>query len=159
MNSALNEPLDAEIRLHNLGGLTESDIIAGLASARDFTRAGLDREAILSELSFNLDLSNPSAPLLRVNSKRPIREPYLDFLIDVRWPSGRLLREYTVLLDLPVYAADRPATSGVAAQPRQSREPTSSPAPLPMDRSYPAVSTPLAGGSEYRVSAGETLWS
>lgn len=159
LNSALNEPLDAEIRLHNLGGLTESDIIAGLASARDFTRAGLDREAILSELSFNLDLSNPSAPLLRVNSKRPIREPYLDFLIDVRWPSGRLLREYTVLLDLPVYAADRPATSGVAAQPRQSREPTSSPAPLPMDRSYPAVSTPLAGGSEYRVSAGETLWS
>src|SRR5690554_201729 len=105
LHSALNEPLDAEIRLHNLGDLTESEILAGLASASEFTRAGLDREAILSELSFSLDLSNPAAPLLRVNSKRAIREPYLDFLVDVRWPSGRLLREYTLLLDLPVYAA------------------------------------------------------
>ncbi|MCK9563466.1 MAG: hypothetical protein M0R02_12200 [Bacteroidales bacterium] len=163
LHSALNEPLDAEIRLHNLGDLTESEILAGLASASEFTRAGLDREAILSELSFSLDLSNPAAPLLRVNSKRAIREPYLDFLVDVRWPSGRLLREYTLLLDLPVYAADRPVSARAVETPQSLRGEEQRPAPATpaSRRAAPAGRdlAPLAGGDEYRVGTGETLWS
>ncbi|MCK9468006.1 MAG: hypothetical protein M0Q49_01205 [Porticoccaceae bacterium] len=157
LHSALNEPLDAKIRLHNLGDLTENEILAGLASAREFSRAGLEREAILSELSFNVDLSNTATPLLRVTSKRPIREPYLNFLVDMRWPAGRLLREYTLLLDLPISAADR---QGMGAEQ----------APVPMvEQSQEASAHPVTGGaheasslpegSEYRVGSGETLWS
>lgn len=162
LHSALNEPLDAEIRLLNLGNLTETEIIAGLASARDFVTAGIDREPILSELVFSLDLSNPSVPLLRVSSQRPIREPYLDFLVDVRWPNGRLMREYTVLLDLPVYAADQ----AVRPSPVDSHQPvqwqdqpdTAPPPPRPRAEPPPRVDTPVAAGDEYQVRSGDTLW-
>lgn len=162
LHSALNEPLDAEIRLHNLGELTETEIIAGLASASEFTRAGLEREAILSELTFSLDLANPAAPLLRVSSQRAIREPYLDFLVDVTWPSGRLLREYTLLLDLPVYAADQPLRSSPEASSRslQWQEQRAAPPPPAPRQQAPLVRDlpPVAPGDEYTVNDGDTLW-
>jgi len=160
LRSALNEPLEAKIHLYNLGDLTENEILAGLASAREFSRAGLEREAILSELSFNIDLSNPATPLLRVNSKRPIREPYLNFLVDMRWPAGRLLREYTLLLDLPSSAADRQSVSAEQAPVpvvEQAPQGAYSPSVARGQRAHEAPVLPEGG--EYRVGSGETLWS
>src|SRR5690606_38499162 len=77
LHSALNEPLDAVIRLDHTAELGEAEIIAGLASAQDFAAAGIDRELILSDLAFKLDFSDPANPLLRITSHKPIREPYL----------------------------------------------------------------------------------
>lgn len=168
LNSALNEPLDAEIRLVNIGELGESELLAGLASAADFANAGVDREPIHNTLVFRLDLAASGGPLLRVTTNRPVREPFLDLLVDLQWPSGRLLREYTLLLDLPVFTREsslerafqaegvrQSARSTPVAQPRLTaavREPSQEPWPA-------QTPEPVASGEEYRVSSGDTLWN
>src|SRR5690606_37363413 len=134
----------------------------GLASAEDFANAGLERELILSDLDFRLDFSS-GTPVLRVTSQRPIREPYLDFLVDVQWPSGRVLREYTLLLDLPVFSGDAArgaATAATSMPPPQSpRQRAVDPAPEPSPMAdWGDEPEPLASGEQYQVGAGDTLW-
>lgn len=160
LNSALNEPLDAEIRLLNVGELGEAEILAGLAPAVDYANAGIDREQVHNSLVFRLDFAAAGGPLLRVMSNKPIREPYLDLLVDVQWPSGRLLREYTLLLDLPVFSRESSLERAFQAEgaPRST-----APAPRPrytapadfQDNEPP----PVASGDEYLVNSGDTLWS
>jgi len=157
LNSALNEPLDAEIPLLNLEELSEAEIIAGLASGKDFANAGVERDLLLSGLVFKLDLSDANRPLIRVTSQKPIREPYLDFLVDVQWPAGRLLREYTLLLDMPVYAGGsfskkKPSTP---VRPAHSTSAYRPPAPSTAGSSSQTFS---AGSDEYLVKDGDTLW-
>ncbi len=158
LNSALNEPLDAEIRLLNVGDLGDTEILASLASEEDFNRAGVERAFHLVDMRFKVDVSNSATPVIRITSRKPIREPYLDFLLDVQWSSGRLLREYTVLLDLPVYATDKPVGKSLAAAQSASRQPT---------RQAPSsgTATDVSGASQnvnisgnYRVQSGDTLW-
>ena len=157
LNSALNEPLDAEIRLVNTGELGETEILAGLASAEDFASAGMERELILSDLVFRLDFATGS-PVLRVTSQRPIREPYLDFLVDVQWPSGRVLREYTLLLDLPVFSGNTaPQARPVSRAAPPAARPVAADEPSPM-AAWGDEPEPLASGEEYPVGAGDTLW-
>lgn len=168
LHSALNEPLDAVIRLDHTAELGEAEIIAGLASAQDFAAAGIDRELILSDLAFKLDFSDPANPLLRITSHKPIREPYLDFLVDVQWPTGRVLREFTLLLDLPVVAANDAArattSAGVPASAERERA-AAAPSPVPAapvghrgDRPS-AAGTPVVPGRDYPVGTGDTLWN
>jgi len=125
LHSALNQPLRADVRLNNLRGLGEDDIIIRLASNADFERAGIERLEFYSQLQFEVMLDHESGPLVRITTDRPVREPYLSFLVEARWASGRLLREYTFLLDLPVYDDDRSAqpveAPGPEAQPRETR--------------------------------------
>jgi pilus assembly protein FimV len=101
LKSALNDPLNAEIPLFQVKGLGENDILVGIAPKDDFEAAGIDRLFFLSSLKFSLDLNNPKGPLVHITTDAPVREPYLNFLLEVQWPSGRLLREYTLLMDLP----------------------------------------------------------
>ena len=108
VKSAYNEPLIAEIRLLQTQELSSQEILVALASSEDFSRIGIDREFFLTNLTFTVVLDNPNNPYIRVTSVKPVQEPYLNFLVDTRWPSGRLLREYTLLLDLPVFADEQP---------------------------------------------------
>lgn len=158
LNSSLNEPLDAEVQLTSIGELTDIEILVGLGSPRDFKNAGVERLFLLTDLNFSVDLANRAQPLLRITSKKPIREPYLNFLVEVQWPTGRLVREYTLLLDLPVYASERTAAKKIEAA-----------SSGPQLRSNPATSRPVsnpssnlssvAGDEEYSVNAGDTLWA
>jgi pilus assembly protein FimV len=102
MRSALNQPMQAEIRLTavKLGEL--EGMIVQLASADAYTRAGIERSTVHTDLSFSVDRSGP-LPVIRIVSTRPIVEPFLNFLVEVDWPQGRMIREYTVLLDPPVF--------------------------------------------------------
>ncbi|MAT52159.1 MAG: hypothetical protein CMK32_13355 [Porticoccaceae bacterium] len=154
LHSSLNEPLDAEVEILNAGDLSETELIAGLASRDAFERAGVERELILTGLSFAVDMATPGKPRLLVTTKKPIREPYLDFLVELQWPSGRLLREYTVLLDLPVYAGGKAKAVALPSegQPQPGQSPASSTGQAPQ----PTI--PLASGEEYRVRDGDTLW-
>jgi len=95
LHSALNQPLKADIELTNLGDLQESDIVVSLASNADFERAGIDRLMFYSQLNFELMLDHETGPKVRVTTREPVREPYLNFLLELRWASGRLIREYT----------------------------------------------------------------
>lgn len=167
LQSAMNEPLRAEIALINIGDLNESQIAAKLASPEDFNQAGIEREFQLADIRFKVDLSNHANPVIRVSSQRPMKEPYLNFLLELRWTSGRLLREYTLLMDLPVFAGAPPAGKTGAAVPstaavRPRSEPfASEPLRRSQARSAARTSAPASAAADgsYRVQAGDTLWS
>jgi pilus assembly protein FimV len=102
MRSALNQPMQAEIRLTAVKSGELEGMIVQLASADAYARAGIERSTVLTDLSFSLDRSGP-VPVIRIASTRPVVEPFLNFLLEVDWPQGRMIREYTVLLDPPVF--------------------------------------------------------
>ena len=103
LNSALNQPLDAEIDLTQVRDLSGDEIRTMLASPDDFGRAGIDRTFFLTDLKFQPVVKPNGRSVIRVTSNRPVNEPFLNFLMEVRWPSGRVLREFTILLDPPMY--------------------------------------------------------
>jgi pilus assembly protein FimV len=103
LKSQFNQPLNAEIRLLKVRDLSKVEILTGLASREDFKLVGVDRLFFLSSFDFEVILEDRSNPFIKVTSSKSITEPYLNFLVEVQWPSGRLLREYTLLLDLPVF--------------------------------------------------------
>ncbi len=125
LDSAQNEPLDAEIELLELDGLDESQIIVTLGSEADFDRVGVEPLPLLNELEFDIDVLSSSDGLIRITSSEAIVEPYLNFVLNVRWPSGRVIRKYTVLLDLPTFTAN-PAP---ASAPTPARSTPTAPAP------------------------------
>ena len=169
LNSALNEPLDAEIRLLQVRDLTEEEILIGLASNADFDRVGVQKTFFLTGLKFNVDLEAPSGPVVKITSRSPVREPYLNFLIESQWPSGRILREYTLLMDLPVFSAQTESPVQAPAPSQQTEAPASTPAqsspvarqPVQPSRpsSSPRASAPSFSGDTYGpVDASDTLW-
>lgn len=105
--SFVNGPLSATIEVLQPNGLSEVEVIPSLASIDDFDRLGLDRHYSLSRLLFESDFSDPSRPVIRITTQESIVEPYLSFLMELKWPEGRILREYTVFLDLPPRAEQR----------------------------------------------------
>ncbi len=112
VNSALNQKLNADIELLSAAPEDTETIIVNLASRKQFTRAGIDRPYLLNDLRFKTEMIN-GVPHIKVSSKGPIREPYLNFLVEIDWPNGHLLREYTVLLDPPVFMTQpAPANQG-----------------------------------------------
>jgi len=167
LNSALNQPLDAEIRLHNTEDLDRAQVLINMAGAADFEKAGLSRDYVLTDVSFNVVLDGKGGGVIKVTTREPIIEPYLNFLVDTRWPTGRMLREYTVLLDLPVFsessakpiaqaAGYRAAVSKPAAvtAPAQASSVATRTTVTPSAR---ATATPSVEG-DYRVRNDDTLW-
>ncbi len=164
LNSALNEPFSAEIDLVAATPEELGSLEANLASNEVFSRYGLDRPSFLGSLEFTVGQGQDGRSVLLVRSRDAISEPFVSFLIDVSWPRGRLLREYTVLLDPPAMlsAAESPAVAPVAAPvtapaaPARAAEPAPAPAPPP---AQVAQSAPAAtDGSTYQVARGDTLY-
>lgn len=119
LDSALNEKLDAEIELFDAEGLQPTEVIVSLASADDFARVGVERFFFLTDLRFEVAYGPDGVSHVEVSSTQPVTEPYLNFLVEVLWPSGRLLKEYTLLLDPPTFS---PAPAPSVAAPSQSRQ-------------------------------------
>ncbi|SDU01422.1 FimV/HubP family polar landmark protein [Halopseudomonas salegens] len=125
LRSALNQPLDAEIQLLQVRDLESTEIIPRLASPDDFGRAGIERPFFLTDLTFTPVVGEDGRAFIRVTSNQPVREPFVNFLLEVRWPSGRVLREFTLLIDPPTYQA-RPVTSP-SVTPASASAPASAP--------------------------------
>jgi pilus assembly protein FimV len=106
--SGLGQPLRAEL---DLGATREelSGMTARLAPQEAFRQAGIDYATVLLDLRFVLDKRANGDPVIKVTSARPVNEPFLDFLVELNWPAGRLVREYTFLLDPPEIAAKQAA--------------------------------------------------
>ena len=155
LHSALSQPLDAEIELLNLGDLGEAEVKVRLAPPEVFSRSGVDRLYFLNDLRFTPIFSRGRG-VIRVVSARPVREPYLNFIVEVSRPTGDLYREYTLLLDPPGSSAYRTAAAPVASLTAPApRLPASSPAPVPRaPRELPAATT----GQRYTVVSGDSLW-
>lgn len=163
LRSALNQPFNAEIELLSVSAEEAESLKVGLASYETFARVGLDRPAALMFLRFNVE-KRGDRHLIKITSTEPIREPFLSFLVETSWRSGRLLREYTVLIDPPGMGEEEPAavqapvvaTTAPAAAPRAPTV-VSGAAPAAAPRA-PVVSS--SGGLNYGpVKADETLWA
>src|SRR5579862_3351754 len=182
LNSALNEPMNAEIDLVAATPDELTALRATLASREAFTRYGIDRPPFLSTLTFKVGKGKDGRDALLVHSTDAIPEPFVTFLVEVNWARGRLMREYTVLLDPPVYTPGESASSAapvsaatVAAPPARRTTPAPSATAPSAGRAAAAASSGSAAsasaaspgsasqaaapisGSSYRVAQGDTL--
>ena len=102
LKSSLNQRLDAEIILSNTGDLQLGEIISKLATKQDFDRVGVNRDDYLTDLRFNIQVRDDGFHIVHITSIKPIVEPFLNFIVETIWPTGRIMSEYIVLLDPPV---------------------------------------------------------
>ncbi|MGF6591252.1 FimV/HubP family polar landmark protein [Pseudomonas sp. 2835] len=116
LKSAQNQPLDAEIELLDVRDLTAAEVAPSLAPPEEFAKAGVERQAFLNDLNFTTVINPNGKSVLRVTSSQPLPAPMVKFLVQVMWPSGRLLRDYSVLIDPAKFntPAGQPAPAGVA---------------------------------------------
>jgi pilus assembly protein FimV len=104
--SGLGEPLKADIELISVTAEELSSISAAIASEEAYAIQGIEKPASHNTIKVDIAKNAAGAPILKLKSSQPISEPFLDMLIQVDWASGRLLREYTVLLDPPGYTGE-----------------------------------------------------
>jgi len=144
LHSALSQPLDAQIALVDPGDLADGELSVSLATPEEFAQAGVERLFFLNDLRFTPVLQG-NRSFIRVQSNKPVSEPFLNFLVQVNRPNGRLLREYTVLLDPPGSGSYSPSTRAVQAE-----------QPLPSAEVAPP---PATQGKRYTVTRGDNLWT
>ncbi len=101
--SALGYPLEAEILLTSVRPGETEGMLVRLASEDAFAQAGVDRPFFLTKIRFQLATKPDGTQYIFASTDNPVNEPFLNFLIDIDWPRGHLVREYTVLLDPAVF--------------------------------------------------------
>ncbi|TGD71399.1 hypothetical protein E4634_19205 [Mangrovimicrobium sediminis] len=183
LESFLNEPLQAKVDLLNVGSLHEDEIIVRLATRADFDRMGVERAYFLTSIKFEVNLDASGRGSITMTSEDPVLEPYLDFIVEARWPDGRLLREYTVLVDPPLFETGTPVVSasqrveeveGIPAPDSAGKKPEGAaatsgtrvdvrksnlgPGEMPQrDFNAQAGDAPQSGG-RYMIHRDDTLW-
>ncbi len=174
VTSTLGQPFRGEIELLAVDKKDLGSIRANFASQEAFKEAHIDRSPALSAIRFSVEQKKNGEPYLKVTSTKPIDDPFLDMLVEIDWPSGRLVREYTVLLDPPGYGGaqeavapvappltkslpsagvERPATANAAGAPAEEAAPEAGTSPLPGKK--PQAKVKRAGAEEGK-SASET---
>ena len=167
--SSLGQPLRAEIELTAVSADEAGALVAKLAPAEAFCTANIDFNPTLLSLRFEVEQRN-GRQLIRITSSQPVNEPFVDMLLELNWTGGRMVREYTFLLDpadmratqAPQVAApvdlgrtaapSAPAAAPAAAAPAAAPVAPSTPAPV---RPPAAPAKPAA--NEYTVKAGDNL--
>lgn len=132
LKSAQNQPLDAEIELLDVRDLKAAEVAPSLAPPEEFSKAGVAFPTYLEDLTFTPVINPNGKSVLRVTSSQPLPGPVVKFLVQVMWPQGRLLRDYSVLLDQAKAQGDQPAAGNVT----------------------PAIT----GASSYTTQRRDTLW-
>jgi pilus assembly protein FimV len=138
IDSNLDQPLNGQIELRTADGDDIDSVTAAIASEEEFESLGIDYPSYLKDISLSVN-NNGSDSSLNVSSNGVvIKEPFIHFLVRVEWSGGSFLREYTALIDPPVYAAASPQS---LAEPRV----------VGTDQSYSSdtVDTPDASDSTY----------
>jgi pilus assembly protein FimV len=169
--SALGQPLRAEIELTAVSGDEASGLAAKLASPEAFKAANIDFNPALLALRFNVE-QRGGRQFIRVTSTQPLNEPFVDMLLELSWNNGRLVREYTFLLDPAELRATQSAQVAPAARPQaaapapaQARQDeadrVAGSAAAQRGRARPAAEgegAPAgAASSKYRVKQGDSL--
>jgi pilus assembly protein FimV len=155
LNSPLNAPLDAEIELVNATPEDLATLEAKLASKDTFARYGLDWPPFMQGVTVTRDRSASGGHILRIKSTETVTEPFLTLLIEATWARGRLVREYTVLLDPPVFAPNSVAAAPVTA-PSAADSPTAGEISRPAPQDTPS-DVAAGGGDSYEVRRGDSL--
>lgn len=140
VQSGLGQRLKAQVELLSVAPDELQNLTVRLAPPQAFAQAGLDRTGALSDLQFAVEAQPGGRSVIRITSQRPVREPALNFLVELGSPRGKLMREFAILLD-PV-------------RPNERREVAGS----PIGGGY--AGQPSAGAGSYGpIRPGETLWS
>jgi pilus assembly protein FimV len=158
--STLGEPLAAEIEIVSLAPGEDEGLAARLGGADLFAQAGIDVNPALNTVRITIERRD-KRPYLRVTTRDPINEPFLDVLIELQWSSGRLVREYTFLLDPPEYRSRRQAIAAAPTPPApapaaENPAPTPAPAaeePKPAAEAAPAPAAPASEAAPSPVLA------
>lgn len=143
--SALGEPFHAEVELVEIGDLNADEIKVTLATQEDFERLGIDRVFFLNDLNFEVVLNQSGRSFIRIRSSKPVREPYLDFVVRIAWPGNLRLQEVTALLDPPLVSDTVPADVMRAVtradEVEKAQPPVVAPATPPAVESQPLAET------------------
>ena len=156
LKSALNQPLDAEVELLAATPEELQELKVEVGSPQAFASAGIERTLFLNKLQFDVKTNADGRPVVKITSRDAVREPFLDFLLEVSWSKGRLLREYTVLVDPPVtMPAPAPRAHTPSARSAARSAPLAPAGRVTHTAQLPPVST-VPG--EYRTQRNDTLW-
>lgn len=181
VQSALGEPLRAEIDIAEINAEEAASLRASVASPDAFRAAGLEYSAAVTNMQISLQRRPDGRSYLRLSSDRPVSEPFVDLILEARWASGRIVRDYTMLFDPPnLRAAAQPMPAPTAPMvprppapiatlpPAPAAAPSSPPPPVSMPAPAvrpvappppaPAVTAraPAPGGETVTVKAGDT---
>lgn len=167
VQSALGEPLNAEIDIPEINADEVASLRAVVASPDAFRSAGLEYNAALADLHITLEKRADGGYFLRLKSTRAVNDPFVDLLLDSSWSSGRILRDYTMLFDPPSMRPNQqPLTAQVspgAQRTADAASTASAPAThgTPSSRTAaaraPATAAPASGDAkQVTVQAGDT---
>jgi pilus assembly protein FimV len=115
VDSGLNERLAAEIDIVGATSTELTELRAAVADRETFLHYGADRPGFLSSTTFKVTQDSQGRPVLAVRSSESFTEPVVNFLVDLHWHNGEMIRQYTLLLDPPGFAASMPAAPGIPA--------------------------------------------
>lgn len=151
--SGLGQPLRAEIQVSASAQELQS-LSARIASAEAFRQANLSYGSAASAIRVSVD-TRASRPVIRLTSDRPINDPFVDLLVELNWATGRLVREYTFLLDPVELGAPRPLAAAVDTP---AAAPAPRPAARPPEPARPAAApAPRQRPDSYTVRRGDTM--
>lgn len=177
VQSALGEPLRAEIDVTSLSAEEAGTLVLRVAPPEAYRAAGVDYNSVLPGTQVQLLKRPDGRSYLRVTSDRAVVEPFVDVILEMNWASGRLVREYTLLLDPPGTPRNMAAAPPPVVAPVISAAPAPMPAPRMAQAAPPPVAAPsperrpaprveaaepapkvaAAGGEQYRVRPGDSL--
>lgn len=156
VGSALGQPLKADIELMAVSKAEKASLVARLASPDAYRDAGLDYPYGI-KFKFQIESRANGEPYLKVSTDQPINDPFVMMLVELTWSSGKLLREYTFLLDPPGYVPAQPAPAPVQAvapaiQPASAVTPVTPLEEWKAPEGPPALVTPIAPPVEPSVT-------
>ncbi|MDT8385895.1 MAG: FimV/HubP family polar landmark protein [Thiogranum sp.] len=159
LRSALNQPLLAEVELVSVTPAELNELKITIASPQAFENAGIDRPLFLTRLNFALNENAAGKPVVQITSRDVVREPFLDFLLELSWSKGKLLREYTVLVDPPVMMpAAVPAPQVPAARVSEAASSATAISTTPRVQHTAQMPAAMTAPGEYQTKRNDTLW-
>jgi pilus assembly protein FimV len=157
VTSLLGQPLSAEIDLVSLQPGEFEVLTARVASPEAYTDARIEYSPLLRQIRFSIERKADGSPVLKMTSAAPINEPFLDILVEVTWPAGKLVREYPILLDPPGFNEAKiqvPVTAPVPSRPAATAV---APSPAATKADGAAAAVAAKGASYGPVKRGDTL--
>ena len=143
VQSALGEPLRAEIDVLEMTAEEAASLKATVASPEAFRAAGLDYNAAMANLRVTLMRRANGRSYIRLNSDRPVNDPFVDMILEATWSNGKIVRDYTMLFD-PPNLREAPAAVAQAAQPAVAATPSTSATPTAIAPMAPARAPAVA---------------
>jgi pilus assembly protein FimV len=159
VDSALGQPLSARIELTSASRDELDTLTAKVADPTLYRQNNLTYQGVLARTRVTLDYAGGGQPYLRITSPAPVNEPFLDLMVELNWASGRVVREYTFLLDPPGMGGPMfaepvpPARTGAAPRVAAPAAPT----PAGMAAPSAAAGGTRPAGDQYTVQGGDTL--